>query len=269
MNLDWFKTPIQNGSYHDWTGFISNSFLGDFEECQFGALTKFTTPQEKEFNETFATGHAVEAKVFGGQQGFDAYLARVTEHAYMKSGKAYAWVTKANDYADAIIRQAKIMKLLAGGIYHQTIAFEMFGFAFKAEVDYMNVDKKIEVDLKTTASNFVDHDYNPLEKVRNLTFIDKYNYHRQRAIYREAIVSQFAFVPKQYILAVSKTTKSVKLFHFDDAERLDNELRKVEGQLEVLKDILAGEAPLRCGICEYCVATEIIDSAILVSKFGR
>lgn len=260
------KPTIDANNYHSSTGYLSNSFLSAFNKCQFGALIDSVKAKDEEFNETFATGHLVEAYLFGVE---DECLARYGSDALLKSGDQKAWAKKAKELASSIMRHKNIMKLLTSDTakYHEVITFELYGLPFKSEIDCLDLSKHAEIDIKTTASDFVKKEYNPKTRKYDLTFIDAFNYHRQRALYQFAIYSKFEVKVLPRILAVSKATQSVKLFQFDDQNRLDFELAQIEITCEVFKKVLNGQEPNRCGICETCVEHEIIDYEVLTSSY--
>ncbi len=268
----WQEGPDVKEDYHSSTGLISNSFVGNFIKCEYSAVIEYSRvlKPKDEFKECFAVGHITEAYVFEGQPGFIKMTERYKENIYQKNGNLYKWVADCKVYGDAIIKKKAFRDLLRseGSQYHKTYLFSMFGLDWKAEIDYLNLIKRAEVDLKTTRSEFSNRSWNPKARLKNFTFIDEWNYHRQRAVYQKAIKIIDDVDVKPHILAVCKSNNSVRLFEFDDQSRLDYELKQLEPVADRIKKVLSGEeSPEMCEECEHCVRDEKIDYAISVSTY--
>lgn len=323
----WQDGPKVAPDYHDCTGFMSNSFVGDFIECEYSAIIKYAKIQDKDtgFKEAFATGHLVEAICFEGDEGKDKMLERYKDNAFkpipeskqkkwddyilakkMKpvledssteftidnepltkiqvnkfkkildnppeepEAETYAWVDHSIEYAESIMRHDNIKRLLQSesSKYHQTLIFNMFGMSWRMEADYLNLNKSIEVDMKTTKASFSDRSWNQSTRSKSNTFIDDWNYHRQRAVYQYGIKSIYDSIVVPHILAVSKKNKSVRMFKFDDQARLDNELSKLAFVADRAKEVIAGESePILCEECEQCVSSEKVDFVINTSSY--
>lgn len=258
--------------YHSSTGLISNSFIGSFEQCQYGAVIDYSRILSSDtFNVNYAQGHLTEAMIFEGDAGFNKMLERYSENAYQKNGKPYKWVEECKEFANSVLKHKNIVKNILraeSSKYHQTLIFDMFGLKWKGEIDLLNLNKLIEVDLKTTAKKFSDRSWNDSTRSRSNTFIDDWNYHRQRAVYQKGINILYDEVVKSHILAVSKANKSVRMFEFDKQARLDYELDQIEKICEEIKPVIAGEVePKQCEECEHCVRDEVIDFVIPVSTY--
>jgi hypothetical protein len=268
----WQAGPNADNEYHNSTGFLSNSFIGDFLKCEYDAVIKYAKVQDSEigFNEAFATGHLVEAICFEGEEGKNKMLERYKEDAYMKSGKPKAWVGHCIDYAESIMRHDNIERLLTSesSIYHRSIFFKLHGMPWRAELDYLNLNKHVEIDMKTTKAKFNDRSWNSETKTRDLTFIDEWNYHRQRAIYQHAVKLIYDEMVTPHILAVSKGNKSVRFFKFDNQDRLDYELKSLAPIVDSIKEVLDGERePKQCESCVNCVESEVVDFVINASEY--
>jgi hypothetical protein len=268
----WQAGPVMKDDYHASTGLISNSFIGAFQKCQYGAIIESSKilPNDQGFKQCFAEGHLTESQIFEGNSGFEKMMVRYGDDVYTKAGKPREWVNHCKGYAESVLRHDNIKKLLRSesSQYHKTLLFDMFGLKWKAEVDYLNLNKHVEVDLKSTKDEFSKRSWNDDQRARINTFIDEWNYHRQRAVYQKGIESIYDEKILPHILAVSKKNKSVRLFKFDNQDRLDFEIKKIKELSETIKPILAGEQdPKQCEECEHCVRDEIIDFAISVSSY--
>jgi hypothetical protein len=264
---------LNEEDYHASTGFLSNSFIKSFQKCEYSSIIEMGEKSESTFNQTFAIGHLVEAYIFEGEDGFQQMCERYKDNVYSKAkGKEtqlLKWVTDCKVLANSVLKHDNLKSLLRSesSIYHQVLTFDLHGMMWRGEIDYLNLNKKIEVDLKTTASNFKDKSYNPETRQRDLTFIDEWDYHLQRALYQEGIRQTFDIEVTPYILATSKSTKSTRLFKFDDQDKLDSKIAGLAPIIERFQQVLSGSDPVKCEICPNCVKDEIIDFEILTSKY--
>lgn len=181
-----------------------------------------------------------------------------------------SWVKDATALAQSVTRHKKLVDLFRseGSIYHQAMVFDLLGMKWRGEIDYLNLNKNTEIDCKTTASDFRDKSWNDLTRCKDLTFIDSWDYHRQRAVYQFGINQLYDQMVQPRILAISKKTKSVRIFKFDDQDRLDNEIKKLVPIVDRIKEVLAGEdKPTQCEVCPRCVDAEDVNKEILTSTF--
>jgi len=255
--------------YHNSTGFLSNSFIGDFIKCEYSAIVGYAIKEGQAFSEIFALGHLVEAEIFEGEEGKNKMLKQYGDNTLTKAGKPYKWTLDASRLAKSVTRHDKLKELFRseGSIYHQTMTFDLFGLKWRGEIDYLNLKKNTEIDLKTT-KDFNARSYNPETRQKDLTFIDDWNYHRQRALYQVGIKEKFDQQVQPRILAVNKTTESVRMYKFDDQERLDYEIGQLLAITDRFKEIVDGEEkPHQCEVCSLCVASEDVDTEILTSEF--
>jgi len=78
----WRDPKLNEEDYHASTGYLSNSFIGDFLGCEYGAIIDHAIkPEEENFNENFAIGHLVEAEIFEGNPGRERMLKRFKDDA--------------------------------------------------------------------------------------------------------------------------------------------------------------------------------------------
>jgi len=267
----WSNGPKVAEEYHDSTGFMSNSFIGDFKRCEYSAIIKYAKIEKEEgFKDAFAVGHLTEAICFEGEAGEKKMLDRYKDDAFMKSGKPKAWVNNSREYAESIMRHDNISRLLKseGSKYHKTLIFNMLGMAWRAEVDYLNLNKAVEVDMKTTKSSFKERSWNDNLRGRFNTFIDDWDYHRQRAIYQRGIKQLYDVDVTPHILAVSKKNKSVRFFKFDDQDLLNSKIKGLQEVVDRVKRVLSAEdEPNQCEECSHCVDSEVIDFVIKTSEY--
>jgi len=265
----WREGPkLNEEDYHSSTGFLSNSFIGDFTKCEYSAITKYAIKEESAFNPNFATGHLVEAEIFEGEEGRTKMLERYKDNVFGKTGKPYKWTGDSRELAQSVTRHKKLVDLFRseGSIYHKVITFELHGFKWRGEIDYLNLNKNTEVDLKTTKDIF-GKTWNE-DTRRKETFIDAWNYHRQRALYQEGIKQEYDQLVQPRILAVCKKSKAVRMFKFNDQDRLIHELKILMSVTDRIKQVIDGEeVPQQCQVCPLCVESENVNKEILISTF--
>ncbi len=255
--------------YHNSTGFLSNSFIGDFLKCEYSAIIGYGIKEKQPFNPVFAIGHLVEAEIFEEEEGRDKMLKLFGSDVLKNDGTPYKWTEDASRLAKSVTKHKKLVELFRseGSIYHQTMVFNLHGMMWRGEIDYLNLNKNTEIDLKTT-KDFNSKSWNEETRQKDKTFIDDWNYHRQRALYQVGIKENFHQQVQPRILAVNKTTESVRMYKFDDQERLDYEISQLLPITDRIKEVIAGEdQPKQCEVCSLCVASEDVETEILTSEF--
>lgn len=168
-----------------------------------------------------------------------------------------SWVWDSYHFAKSVTRHKKYVDLFRseGSKYHQALVFELCGMKWRGEVDYMNLNKLAEIDLKTTA-DMHKRTWNEETRTKQ-NFIESWNYFRQRALYQYGIKQLFDKQVVPRILAICKKTKSVRMFQFDDQERLDSEIGLLIPIVDRVKEVIAGEdKPQQCERCATCVESE-------------
>ncbi len=269
--LEIWRAPafLDPEEYHASTGFLSNSFIGDFLKCEYSSIISYGIKESQAFNPVFAIGHLVEAEIFEGEEGKQAMLKSYGRNALKKDDTPYKWTEDSSRLAKSVTRHDKLKELFRseGSVYHQTMTFSLFGMPWRGEIDYLNLKKNTEIDLKTT-KDFNDKSWNEVTRQKDLTFIDHWNYHRQRALYQVGIKENFDQLVQPRILAVNKTTESVRMYKFDDQARLDFEINNLKSITDRIKMVIdESELPSQCGVCANCVASEDVDTEILTSAF--
>ncbi|TQB35459.1 hypothetical protein FKY90_13765 [Enterococcus faecalis] len=128
---------------------------------------------------------------------------------------------------------------------------EIGGVMWKGKIDCLNLEEKYFVDIKTTKDM---HEKKWDERLnRKANFIERFGYVLQMAVYCELLRQQYDknFLP--LIAAVSKQTPSeAKLITLSE-EKMIYELEELKENIERVVRVKNGEeAPVSCGICEYC-----------------
>src|SRR5690606_5270705 len=128
---------------------------------------------------------------------------------------------------------------------------ELFGMPWKMKVDSINHERNIFTDIKTTQDI---HKRYWSEKYDGwVSFIEKWDYVLQMAIYRKIIEANTGQLYTPYIIAVSKENPPNKaVVHFDES-RFDFEYEYTEMKMQRILEVKNGEMdPVSCGKCDYC-----------------
>lgn len=201
------------------------------------------------------------------------FIKLLNQHGTNKSSPPQStersWVKDSRKLANSVTRHKNLVDLFRseGSIYHQVITFDLHGMKWRGEIDYLNLNKQTEIDLKTT-KGINDKSWNEDDRLYNNTFIDNWNYHRQRALYQYGVKQIYNETVLPRILAIDKVSQSVRMFRFDDQERLDHEIKWLIPVTDRIKEVISGEdLPKKCETCSNCIESEKVDFEILTSEF--
>ena len=142
------------------------------------------------------------------------------------------------------------------------IEFELYGQKWKSMIDVVNLEEGRFVDLKTTRG--IDRKYWNDDFSEKVSFVEKYNYPLQMAVYQKALYAKYGVKLHPFIVAVDKSDiPDVAIIDMEDEERFEKELAYVEEHIESVNMIKAGLIePTRCEKCDYCKSTKKIDRVI-------
>lgn len=142
---------------------------------------------------------------------------------------------------------------------------ELFGCSWKIRVDNVHFFKGFFSDLKTTQDIYGRH-YS-VRHGRYVSFIDRYGYDMQMAVYQQIIMQNTAEIMKPYIVAVSKQDiPNIAVVEMDQ-KRLDEALAYIEGTVDRAVAVKTGKVePVRCERCDYCRKTKKLSKVISVDS---
>lgn len=130
---------------------------------------------------------------------------------------------------------------------------------FKCKLDSYLPHKAI-VDLKTTRS--IRKPFR-ITDVGYVSFVEKYGYTTQMAIYQELVRQNTGETLPCFIAAVSKEdVPDIEIIYLDD-EVLKEALAEVKAKVGNIQMLKNGEIePIRCECCDYCKSTKKLTKAI-------
>lgn len=133
------------------------------------------------------------------------------------------------------------------------------GVPFKVKID--STDHKRITDLKTVRK--ISETFFVKDSGERITFIEKWNYDLQAAIYQEIYFQNYGKRLPFYICAVDKSRSSIDgSFHPRIAviqipqSAMDDRLAEVRHNVRRIEMLKTGEIePIACGVCDYCADT--------------
>ena len=129
---------------------------------------------------------------------------------------------------------------------------ELFGVLWKIKIDSLLPDKI--VDLKVMRS---------MERIMGKSFVEHWQYDLQMAVYAAVYKAVTGKSLDTYLAVVTKQKPSdLEVVHIPKWRR-EELLQDVERFIPHILRVKAGLIkPVRCGVCEYCRATKMIEEPI-------
>lgn len=221
--------------------------------CEARELAKRNNEWQDEEKDAFLLGSYVHAWNEGNIPDF------LAEHPEMFSSRgATKGCLKAN-YAigDKMIETLKndplVQKFREDAEKEVILTGKIGGVDFKIQVDILNIQKGYFADIKTT-KNLTESYYNASSKQKE-TFIDKYDYWLQIALYAEILRQNLGMDTylRPYLIVVDK--QSIPDHEIIDmgTNWIDEKLEEIKERLPHIVAVRNGEInPIGCGKCEYC-----------------
>lgn len=232
--------------------YMSASQFKSFMRCPANTIAEINGKWIRPNNPVFKQGHYVEESLFGDVDKFinnnpDMFSTRGKTKGELKSE-----YKKINNAVRVAQNDMFFMGYLTGE--HQVIKTGVIaGVPFKIMMDTYT-DKRI-VDLKAMAS---------FKGSSGLSFVEKYGYDTQGAIYTEIDGLNKPF----YLAIITKEDYPNKMILEIEDEFLEYALTKVEEyapKFQAIKDgILKAD---RCEICNYCKSTKKLKKVTKFSEF--
>lgn len=185
------------------------------------------------------------------------------------SDEPTATLESAQRMVDRAKRDELFMAALKGQ-FQVIICWQMFGMWWKAMLDLVDEKTLTAGDLKTTAS--ISKTFWSAELKLHVPFYENFNYWRQFAIYREGFKAKYGKYPEYFFMPTvsSETPCDIDIFLFDDIDRFETELRKLEEKAPQVIDWKTGKEPLRrCEECDYCRETKVLKTVTRAKNLFR
>lgn len=226
--------------------------------CEAKALARIAGEYETEPTTAMLVGSYIDTYFEGTLDKFKAEHPEILK----KDGTLKADYVQAESIIARIEKDKKFMQYMSGD--KQTImTAELFGAKWKIKMDSYLKDKAI-VDLKIV-SDIYERNY--VKDVGALNFIQYWGYDFQLAIYQKVVEENTGKRLPCFIAAADKgKTTNIEIIQITQPE-LDSALIGVQYGVERILKLKSGkEEPERCGRCDYCKETKVIQKPILMSE---
>lgn len=237
-------------------------FMGTYgsagcEEC---ALAKIdgTWKENIEDSDALMVGSYVDAHFEGTLDLFKA------KHPCMfkKNGELMAKYIKANYMIQRCERDELFMQFMSGE-KQVIMTAEMFGAKWKIKIDSYHPGRCI-VDLKTCQSITKTFSH---PDIGHLNFLAEWGYYIQGAVYQKVVEINTGKKLPFFIAAVSKEKEPDIQVIAVEQQLLDEALTEVEHNVpNILALKKRSLKPIRCGQCDYCKYTKVLDKPIWSSE---
>jgi hypothetical protein len=232
-----YYSPQANREY------FSVSQYKDFRSCEAMAMAMLRGEWEKPQTTALLVGSYVDSWFEGTLDEFKESHPEL----FKKDGSLKSDYVKAEEIIAFVQRDKKFMDYMAGKKQIIKTA-TLFGTPWKIKIDSYHPDKI--VDLKVMRS---------MERIMGKSFVEHWGYDLQMAIYSAVEGNNL----DTYLAVVTKEDPPAKeLVHIPQWRR-DDLLNEVEKTMPHMIAVKSGkEPPQRCGVCDYCRATKMIEEPI-------
>ena len=228
--------------------YMSVSQYKDFRKCEAMAMAMLRGEWEKPKTTALLVGSYIDSWFEGTLDEFKENNPEI----YKKNGTLKAEFVQAEDLIAFVQKDPKFMEYMAGE-KQVIVTSELFGTQWKIKIDSYHLGEKI-VDLKVMKS---------MERVMGKSFVEHWGYDIQMAVYSEIVRRVTGLDLETYLAVVTKQDPPDKdIIHIPQWRRIEV-LSEVEKDMPRILSVKSGQTtPHRCGVCEYCRATKMIEEPI-------
>lgn len=237
---------------------MSVSQYKSFAKCEAETLAELKGDWQPTGNETALLVGNYLHSYFESPESHERFIKDNFDAIHTDKGKLRSDYVKANKMIKTLDEDTAFNKLYQGK--KEVIVQGKIGDVdWIGKIDCLNLERGYFIDLKTTKS-IRELQWEPL-KHRKVSFIERYNYYVQLAVYRELIEQTFGVKCRPMMIAVSKDNVPDKqAFTFETLEeqtKLTDCFYEMLDRLPIYQAVKNGErAPTRCEHCEYCRSTK-------------
>ena len=228
--------------------FMSVSQYKDFKKCEAMAMATLRGEWEKPKTTALMVGSYVDSWFEGTLDEFKAAHPEI----FKKDGSLKADYVQAEEIIAFIQKDAKFMEYMAGE-KQIILTAELFGSPWKIKIDSYHLGDKI-VDGKVMRS---------MERIMGKSFVEHWEYDLQMAVYSAVVKAVTGLDLETYLAVVTKQEPPDKEVIHIPQWRREDVLKDVERSMPRILAVKSGAVePQRCGVCEYCRATKMIEEPI-------
>lgn len=224
--------------------YMSVSQYKDFQTCEAMAMATLRGEWAKPTTTALLVGSYVDSWFEGTIEDFK------NDHPelYTQRGKLRADFNQAKELIAFAKEDAKFTEYMAGK-KQVILTAPLFGTPWKIKIDSYFPGERI-VDLKVMRS---------MERIMGRSFVEHWGYDIQMAIY--AAIEGHDL--ETYLAVLTKQDPPDKEIIHIPKWRREDVLAEVKNNMPRILAVKSGiEAPTRCGVCDYCRATKMIESPI-------
>lgn len=239
--------------------YMSASQFKTFLECEDKGLAQIKGNYIRKTTKALLVGSYVDA-YFSSCAELDAFTANHADELYTKKGDLRADFQRADDIIRRVERDKLMMEYLSGEP-QAVMTGELFGSPYKVKIDSLHDDKI--VDLK------VMRDMKPIYKDSEWKdFITAWGYDIQGFIYQQIVEQNTGkHLPFYLAVATKEESPNIEIIQIPDW-KLRSAGEIVKHYTPRFQDIKDGEIlPGRCGVCDWCRDTKILDHPISYDDF--
>src|SRR5690625_2966220 len=241
--------------------YMSVSQFKNFVECEAKTVAKLNGDYYEPPNKPMIVGSYVHA-AFESDDVFNQFIEDNYDVINKKRGGKYADFIQADRMIETLKNDEFAMFAMEGE-KEQIMIADLFGCKWKMKVDSINHDRNYFADLKTTRNIFERYWSTKYEGW--VSFIERWDYVLQMAIYRKIIEQNTEELYTPHIVAVSKEELPNKAVVYFEESRFNFEYEVVGSKMERILKVKSGnEDPTRCEKCEYCKSTKQLNGTIEV-----
>ena len=234
--------------------YLSVSQYKDFKKCEAMALATLKGEWVKPPTTALLVGSYVDAWFEGTLDEFKALHPEI----FKKDGSLKAGFTQAEELIEFVSKDRVFMDYMSGE-KQVIMTAEVFGTPWKIKIDSYLPSEKI-VDGKVMRS---------MERIMGKSFVEHWGYDIQMAIYSEVVRRVTGLDLETYLAVVTKQDPPDKDVIHIPSWRRKEVLVEVERDIPRILAVKSGkEIPQRCGVCEYCRATKMIEEPIDFEMVG-
>lgn len=240
------------------------SFLPMFDGCEAKKMAELQGKWKDEESTALLVGSYVHSHFEGQLDKFKQDHPQI----FTQKGELKANYQQANEMVNCL-ETDESFKQIYEGEKEKIFTGDLFGTLWKIKVDCLNKKDGYFVDLKTTRDFEKQWIFDPIdEKNKKVTFVEKWGYLIQIAVYREILKQNIDIKDLEaFIVAVTKQNPPDKMVLYFKEEDYQYGLSIIEENIKHILDVKNGLVePQRCEHCAYCRSTKKLTKAIHYSE---
>lgn len=227
--------------------YMSVSQYKSFLSCEAATMAELRGEWSQPKTTALLVGSYVDSWFEGTLESFKSENSEL----FKKDGTLKADYIQAEEIIQRVQTDKVFMEYMSGK-KQMIYTAELFGVLWKIKIDSLLPDKI--VDLKVMRS---------MERIMGKSFVEHWQYDLQMAVYAAVYKAVTGKSLDTYLAVVTKQKPSdLEVVHIPKWRR-EELLQDVERFIPHILRVKAGLIkPVRCGVCEYCRATKMIEEPI-------